>query len=171
MFPFKLSAEMSVFCFLHLKKCFQKDKNFSKCFHCFFRHSQHVLFLPIFLYVFINILPYFQYSNTVSRMKRRMKDMIDVTDKYAVVEIFDNINILNEASKDLVNMEEPNKRQDDERGRRSVVSLMAIPNDDVSKDLSSKLDLGRSFSNQETNTRTIRSLSDHLSVLRKTYLK
>ena len=98
--------------------------------------------------------------------------MIDVTDKYAVVEIFDNINILNEGGKDLVNIEEPNNRLDDERGRRSVVSLMAIPNDEVSKDLPpTKLDLGRSFSNQESNTRTLRSLSDHLSVLRKTYLK
>ena len=53
-------------------------------------------------------------------MKRRMKDMIDVTDKYAVVEIFDNINILNEASKDLDKLRHP----EEDRARRSVVSLM-----------------------------------------------
>merc|ERR1719443_2881475 len=65
-----------------------------------------------------------KYSNTVSRMKRRMKDMIDVTDKYAVVEIFDNINILNEASKDLDKLRDP---EGEDRARRSVVSLMSVP--------------------------------------------
>ena len=60
----------------------------------------------------------FQYSKSVSKMKRRMKDMIDVTDKYAVADIFDSINILNEASKDLDSLDSSQNTS-----RRSVVSL------------------------------------------------
>ena len=59
-------------------------------------------------------------------MKRRMKDMIDVTDKYAVVEIIDNLNILNEASKDLVSMDTSDS---DEKSRKSIISVLSVPND------------------------------------------
>ena len=110
-------------------------------------------------------------------MKRRMKDMIDVTDKYAVVEIFDNINILNEASKDLDKLRHP----EEDRARRSVVSLMSVPDGDV-EDGVRKADVMASTSfpeasykspssGHDTNVRTLRSLSDHLCVLRKTYLR
>ena len=110
-------------------------------------------------------------------MKRRMKDMIDVTDKYAVVEIFDNINILNEASKDLDKLRHP----EEDTARRSVVSLMSVPDGDV-EDGVRKADVSpsssfpetpykSSSSGHDTNVRTLRSLSDHLCVLRKTYLR
>ena len=105
-------------------------------------------------------------------MKRRMKDMIDVTDKYAVVEIFDNINILNEASKDLDKLRHP---EGEDRARRSVVSLMSVPDveEGVRKAdvLSSPETSSKSSSGHDTNVRTLRSLSDHLCVLRKTYLR
>merc|ERR1712156_678551 len=37
----------------------------------------------------------------LAKMKTRMKHMIDVSDKYAVVEIFDTINILNKVSLEI----------------------------------------------------------------------
>ena len=107
-------------------------------------------------------------------MKRRMKDMIDVTDKYAVVEIFDNINILNEASKDLDKLRHP---EDDPRTRRSVVSLMSVPDGDVEDGVrkteapASPETSWKTSSGHDTNVKTLRSLSDHLCVLRKTYLR
>ena len=107
-------------------------------------------------------------------MKRRMKDMIDVTDKYAVVEIFDNINIINEASKDLDQLQHPEA----DGARRSVVSLMTVPESnledrtEVPDPYSPTRDTPvKTPSSHDTNTRTLRSLSDHLCVLRKTYLR
>ena len=107
-------------------------------------------------------------------MKRRMKDMIDVTDKYAVVEIFDNINILNEASKDLDKLRHPGEDQ----ARRSVVSLMSEPDGDVMDGVRKEVLASpspetpcKTSSGHDTNARTLRSLSDHLCVLRKTYLR
>ena len=102
--------------------------------------------------------------------------MIDVTDKYAVVEIFDNINILNEASKDLDKLRHP----EEDRARRSVVSLMSVPDGDVEDGVrkadvqafsSPETPYKSSSSGHDTNVRTLRSLSDHLCVLRKTYLR
>jgi len=115
-----------------------------------------------------------KYGKVVTKMKRRMKDMIDVTDKYAVVEIFDNINILNEASKDLDKLRHP---EDDPRARRSVVSLMSVPDGDVEDGVrkteapASPETSWKSSSGHDTNVKTLRSLSDHLCVLRKTYLR
>ena len=122
----------------------------------------------------------FQYSKTVSKMKRRMKDMIDVTDKYAVVDIFDNINILNTASRDLDSLQDPATAEAD-RARRSIVSLMSVPqggedNDIVEvgpevSEVSEDEIVKAPFSGPDTSARTLRSLSDHLCVLRKTYLR
>ena len=79
------------------------------------------------------------------QMKRRMKDMIDVSDRYAVLDLFDNLSLLATASAEL-------EREQGE-GRRSAVSLGELP----------------SFAPAPHN-KTFRSLSDHLCVLRKTYL-
>ena len=110
-------------------------------------------------------------------MKRRMKDMIDVTDKYAVVDIFDNINILNTASRDLDSLQDPATAEAD-RARRSIVSLMSVPQGDEDSDIAevgpevSEDEIVKApFSGPDTSARTLRSLSDHLCVLRKTYLR
>ena len=113
-------------------------------------------------------------------MKRRMKDMIDVTDKYAVVDIFDNINILNTATKDLDSLQDPATAEAD-RARRSIVSLMSVPQGDEGSDIaeagpevsevSAEEIVKAPFSGPDTSARTLRSLSDHLCVLRKTYLR
>jgi len=147
-----------------------------------------------------------KYNKAVSKMKRRMKDMIDVTDKYAVVEIIDNLNILNEASKDLVSMDTSDS---DEKSRKSIISVLSVPNDVSCSNLGDSVDIlpcpdnmtrkclsdqeskKRSYSVQETtrvdlpssgkncnynnntshHSRTFRSLSDHLCILRKSFLR
>eukprot|EP00092_Neocalanus_flemingeri_P028562 GFUD01031018.1.p1 GENE.GFUD01031018.1~~GFUD01031018.1.p1 ORF type:complete len:284 (-),score=87.93 GFUD01031018.1:111-962(-) len=120
-----------------------------------------------------------KYSKVLGKMKRRMKHMIDVSEKYAVVEIFDTINILNEVSKDLdstVNCDQ----------RRSVISLGDLHYPSLDSPLSSLDNPTRKFSDSSMssgsssgqqsdekvkgNTKTLRSLSDHLCVLRKTFL-
>jgi len=106
-----------------------------------------------------------KYSKAVSKMKRRMKDMIDVSDKYAVVDIFDTINILNEASKDLDSIDSSTL----DKSRRSVVSLGDRESfQDISTISTSSDVTGLS---QERKSKTLRSLSDHLWVLRRSYLK
>jgi len=144
-----------------------------------------------------------KYNKAVSKMKRRMKDMIDVTDKYAVVEIIDNLNILNEASKDLVSMDTTN--EPDEKSRKSIISVLSVPNDVSCSSIGDPVEIipcpnmtiecefdkepkKRSFSVQETNdltssvkncynssqysrSVTFRSLSDHLCILRKSFLR
>ena len=93
--------------------------------------------------------------------------MIDVTDKYAVVDIFDTLIILNEASKDLDSLDSSH-----EKTRRSVVSLGSgeICQDKDISTVSTRSDMTGSLS-QERKSQTLRSLSDHLWVLRRTYLK
>ena len=92
-----------------------------------------------------------------------MKDMIDVTDKYAVADIFDSINILNEASKDLDSLDSSQNSS-----RRSVVSLGG---EDVCQNISTISTKSDSTSlGQQRKSKTLRSLTDHLAVLRRTYL-
>ena len=96
-------------------------------------------------------------------MKRRMKDMIDVTDKYAVADIFDSINILNEASKDLDSLDSSHSS-----ARRSVVSLGGEESSQNISTISTTSDV--TSLGQQRKSKTLRSLSDHLAVLRRTYL-
>ena len=101
----------------------------------------------------------------LAKMKTRMKHMIDVSDKYAVVDIFDTINILNEASKDLDSIDSSTL----DKSRRSVVSLGDRESfQDISTISTSSDVTGLS---QERKSKTLRSLSDHLWVLRRSYLK
>ena len=96
-------------------------------------------------------------------MKRRMKDMIDVTDKYAVADILDSITILNEASKDLDSLD-----SGDSTTRRSVVSLGGDESCQNISSVSTRSDV--TSLGQERKSKTLRSQSDHLAVLRRTYL-
>jgi len=120
-----------------------------------------------------------KYSKVLGKMKRRMKHMIDVSEKYAVVEIFDTINILNEVSKDLDSTANCDQR-------RSIISLGDLHNTSLDcpfssldnptrKSSESSMSSGSSSGTQTDEkirgrTKTLRSLSDHLCVLRKTYL-
>ena len=119
----------------------------------------------------------------LSKMKTRMKHMIDVSDKYAVVEIFDTINILNKVSLEI----------DCESGSsmHSFVSLGNITANcgnltaesppmfphDLATRKSSESSVASSTSygstgeeRPMTNAKTLKSLSDHVCVLSKTYV-
>ena len=115
------------------------------------------------VYLFDLTFVTFQYGKSVSKMKRRMKDMIDVTDKYAVADIFDSINILNEASKDLDSLDSSHSS-----ARRSVVSLGGEESTQNISTISTRSDV--TSLGQQRKSKTLRSLSDHLAVLRRTYL-
>jgi len=120
-----------------------------------------------------------KYSKVLGKMKRRMKHMIDVSEKYAVVEIFDTINILNEVSKDLDSTANSDQR-------RSIISLGDLHNTSLDyafaslenpsrkssdSSMSSELSSGSQADEKgKWKTKTLRSLSDHLCVLSKTYL-
>jgi len=120
-----------------------------------------------------------KYSKILGKMKRRMKHMIDVSEKYAVVEIFDTINILNEVSKDLDSTANCDQR-------RSIISLGDLHNTSLDCSFSSMENPSRKSSDSSMSsdcssgvlaeektkgkTKTLRSLSDHLCVLSKTYL-
>ena len=119
----------------------------------------------------------------LTKMKTRMKHMIDVSDKYAVVEIFDTINILNKVSLEI----------DCESGSNmhSFVSLGNITANcgnltaesppmfphDLATRKSSESSVASSTSygstgeeRPMTNAKTLKSLSDHVCVLSKTYV-
>jgi len=120
-----------------------------------------------------------KYSKVLGKMKRRMKHMIDVSEKHAVVEIFDTINILNEVSKDLDSTANCDQR-------RSIISLGDLQHTSLDCNFSSLGNPSRKYSESSMSsgsssgtqpeekvkgrTKTLRSLSDHLCVLRKTYL-
>eukprot|EP00092_Neocalanus_flemingeri_P097675 GFUD01124524.1.p2 GENE.GFUD01124524.1~~GFUD01124524.1.p2 ORF type:complete len:110 (+),score=21.13 GFUD01124524.1:253-582(+) len=105
-------------------------------------------------------------------MKRRMKHIIDVSDKYAVENIFDSINLLREMSEAM----EPSPPGGIVKmvKCKSMNSILKIKQD-IKESLGSAKDLqGNSLeaSNVSTKSRkvnTLRSLTDHLAVLTKTY--
>ena len=106
-------------------------------------------------------------------MKRRMKDMMDVSDKYAVVtEIFDNINMLDTAGLELGD-NSGHSGQGERRERHSLVSLASMTpslGQERSSVVSAPCDLVSPHP-MVTSHSTLKSLSDHLSVLRKTYVR
>lgn len=119
-----------------------------------------------------------QYKAILERMKRRMKRMIDVTEKYAVVEIFDTINLLTAASDDL---NTSLNTGEDENKIRSVVSLGDLVTESSNISTSSPSDVtprkpSESSTSSDTSlgsspvVNTFRSFTDHVSVLTKTYL-
>jgi len=114
----------------------------------------------------------------LSKMKTRMKHMIDVSDKYAVVEIFDTINIFNKVSLEI------DCENQSGSNMHSFVSLGNItsespplPNHDLATRKSSESSVASSTSfgstceeRPVTNVKTLKSLSDHVCVLSKTYV-
>jgi hypothetical protein len=111
----------------------------------------------------------------VAKMKRRMKQMIDVAEKYAVADIFDTINLLQQMSNkiNLDPIEGPDARArrlsrrsrsmtqletdstDSRRSSRQLSPLPASPRPDLA------------YGARKMNT--FKSFSDHLVVLTKTY--
>lgn len=119
-----------------------------------------------------------QFKSCLAKMKTRMKHMIDVSDKYAVIEIFDTINIFNKVSNDL------DCTETDENQIENFVSLENISNSspasleasttrkcsDFSMTSISSFGWSPEDRNLTGNVKTFRSLSDHVCVLGKTYV-
>jgi len=101
-----------------------------------------------------------EYRKIIERMKRRMKRIIDMTDKYSVVEIFDAINILSETSDDL----DDSGNNDIELKRRSAISV-----GEIVKDSSPGQDKRKKTSSPGAVT-TFRAISEHFAFLTKNYL-
>jgi len=119
----------------------------------------------------------------LEKMKRRMKHIIDVSEKYAVVDIFTAIDDLSEDSFDL----DPSSGVKDQRMTQSVTSLSTDKYGSYSSPSSSRISSPSSlysskstassrsslsltrFPNSKPSLRPIKSLSDHISVLTKTY--
>jgi len=115
----------------------------------------------------------------LSKMKTRMKHMIDVSDKYAVVEIFDTINILNTVSLeiDCENQNNSNMHSFVSLGNITAVESPPLPPHDLATRKSSESSVASSTSygstceeRPMTNVKTLKSLSDHVCVLSKTYV-
>jgi len=117
----------------------------------------------------------------IGKMKRRSKQILDISDKYAVEDIFDNINLVNECS-----MGFQSKENEEGRGRKmskwQSVGVLSprrteVPVEDVVRDeviLRDQSSKTARSSNSSTSSRhskmsTFLSLTDHLAVLTKTY--
>ena len=114
----------------------------------------------------------------LAKMKTRMKHMIDVSDKYAVVEIFDTINILNKVSLeiDCQNQNGGSMHSFVSLGNITVESphLPTVHNLAARKSSESSVASSTSFGSTGeerpvSNVKTLRSLSDHVCVLSKAY--
>jgi len=117
-----------------------------------------------------------KHVETIGKMKRRSKQILDISDKYAVEDIFDNINLVNECSASLQPPETVRTRK---MSKWQSVGLMVSDTPDRDTfDPESRLpelsDVSRQSSGSSTVRRhskksTILSLTDHLAVLTKTY--
>merc|ERR1712045_649348 len=117
-----------------------------------------------------------KHVETIGKMKRRSKQILDISDKYAVEDIFDNINLVNECSESL---QPPSITRTRKMSKWQSVGLMVSDTPDRDTfDPESRLpelsDVSRQSSGSSTVRRhskksTILSLTDHLAVLTKTY--
>eukprot|EP00092_Neocalanus_flemingeri_P087109 GFUD01109867.1.p1 GENE.GFUD01109867.1~~GFUD01109867.1.p1 ORF type:complete len:262 (+),score=60.23 GFUD01109867.1:47-832(+) len=116
------------------------------------------------------------------KMKRRMKHIIDVSEKYAVIDLFENIHVLSEQRYDL----DPSCSLKDRKDIRLTKSLTSLSNDantdfntpsfsrmpspslSYSESSISHLDCQQIVFGKQS-LRPLKSLSDHMFVLTKTY--
>ena len=127
-----------------------------------------------------------KHIQVLAKMKRRMKHIIDVSEKYAVIELFIIMNAINEKSDDL-DLSSSLKDSKDRRLTQSLTSFSNVAHSDVnSPSLSgipspsslcsfefaessiSCLDYQPSVFNKQS-LRPLKSFSDHMCVLTKTY--
>ena len=119
-----------------------------------------------------------------AKMKRRMKQMLDVTEKYAVEEIFETINLLQQMSN---KMKLAPVESGEERARRlgrrsqSLTVLADLTNSPASRRslspiaegarAAARVDVvdGEGGAGQGRRMNSLKSFSDHLAVLTKTY--
>jgi len=114
-----------------------------------------------------------KHIDILGKMKRRMKHIIDVSDKYAVENIFEGINLLREMSEAMEPSPLPEKKV--KMGKcKSMNSLHKIKHDSRAS-IVSESDLKENISRppnilpKSRKVNTLRSLTDHIAVLTKTY--
>jgi len=103
-----------------------------------------------------------EYRKIIEKLKRRMKRIIDMTDKYSVVEIFEAINVLSETSDDL---DETGKSEGDLK-RRSAISVGEINKESV---FLGHPPLLRKSSSPSGAVTAFRALSEHFAFMTKNY--
>ena len=105
-------------------------------------------------------------------MKRRMKHIIDVSDKYAVENIFEGINLLREMSEAMEPVR-PEKKV--KMGKCKSMNSLHKMKQESRASIGSESDLkennpeGPNVLMKSVKVNTLRSLTDHLAVLPKTY--
>jgi hypothetical protein len=117
-----------------------------------------------------------KHIDILTKMKRRMKHIIDVSEKYAVTDIFDTINLLREMSEEM----DPSVTSSDEgktnkkMNRRHCKSMMSL--EKVTMPATDTVDSSAPLPGEEMmvgarsqKMNTFKSLTDHLSCLTKTY--
>lgn len=118
-----------------------------------------------------------KHVETIGKMKRRSKQILDISDKYAVEDIFDNINLVNECSASLQPPETVRTRK---MSKWQSVGLMVSDTPDRDtfdpetrlpdySDVSRQSSGGSNTVRRHSKKSTILSLTDHLAVLTKTY--
>jgi len=114
-----------------------------------------------------------RHSELLGKMKRRIKQILDVSDRYAVQDIFDNINLVTELSEAL----QPSKPTSRMEKCKSVSTLDKVqrqprPVSNQENWAGDWTDTASSSGQPDRRPRkmnTFRSLTDHLAVLTKTY--
>lgn len=116
-----------------------------------------------------------KHVETIGKMKRRSKQILDISDKYAVEDIFDNINLVNECSASLQPPQEAVRTRKMSKWQSVGLMVSDTPDRDTFETHHQEFpDVSRQSSGSNTVRRhskksTILSLTDHLAVLTKTY--
>jgi len=111
-----------------------------------------------------------KHINILVKMKRRMKHMIDVSEKHAVVDMFDTVNSM----KELCGEMDPSMHDKESRLCKSMLSLDTILEDSSfstrfrteSESMSTTIDKDCSTVKKK---KTFKALADHLIVITKTF--
>ena len=113
-----------------------------------------------------------KHIDILGKMKTRMKHIIDVSDKYAVQNIFEGINLLREMSEAMEAV--PTEKKVKMGKCKSMNSLHKMKQESRAS-IGSESDLkennpeGPNVLTKSIKVNTLRSLTDHLAVLTKTY--
>jgi len=109
-----------------------------------------------------------RHNDILGKMKRRMKHIIDVSDKYAVENIFEGINLFREMSEQMEHV--PHEKSMKMGKCKSMNSLFKNQTSVESEpDMKENLPNGTNYQPKPKKINTFRSLTDHLTVLTKTY--
>eukprot|EP00092_Neocalanus_flemingeri_P003853 GFUD01004149.1.p1 GENE.GFUD01004149.1~~GFUD01004149.1.p1 ORF type:complete len:257 (+),score=93.13 GFUD01004149.1:112-882(+) len=115
-----------------------------------------------------------KHIDILARLKRRLKHILDVSEKYAVEDLFSKINLLKEMSDEMDNpTQNHNEGKESRRRYKSLISLQKMIIQDTTE---AKTSIEREKSVEKEiilakkqKVKTWRSLTDHLTVLTKTY--